>query len=106
MVVREILPGRAAGAVVLAHRAPLTLGEIRPPSFPVRSARCGCFQALLFRGQSSFAHLSKLSRARPSPDVPGSFGRGLLHGRVVMKTSNLPRAWRNLAHGASRHGSV
>src|SRR4029077_19378725 len=31
LVVRKVVPRVAAGAVVLADRAPLTLGEIRPP---------------------------------------------------------------------------
>jgi hypothetical protein len=35
MVVRQVLPRRAAGAVVLADRSPLTLAEIRPPRIPV-----------------------------------------------------------------------
>ena len=35
MVVGEVLPHRPAGRVVLADRAPLTLGEIRPPPLPV-----------------------------------------------------------------------
>src|SRR5262249_51984496 len=35
VIVREGVPGRAAGAVVFADRAPLPLGEIGPPSPPV-----------------------------------------------------------------------
>ena len=35
VVVREVVPGRAAGAVVLAHRPPLALAEVRPPQVPV-----------------------------------------------------------------------
>ena len=37
MIVREIVPGGAVFAVVLAHRAPLTLAEIRPPALPARA---------------------------------------------------------------------
>src|SRR5262249_49437663 len=36
VVVREILPGRAAGAVILTHRAPLTVTDIGPPKPPRR----------------------------------------------------------------------
>src|SRR5437879_4288682 len=35
MVVREVLPGSAVSAVVLAHRAPGTLAEVGSPAFPV-----------------------------------------------------------------------
>src|SRR5947207_1189639 len=33
-VVRQILPGIAVGAVILAHRAPLALAQVRAPAFP------------------------------------------------------------------------
>src|SRR6185369_1239501 len=40
VVVGEVRPARAVGGVVLAHRAPLPLGEVRAPPFPVlRPAR-------------------------------------------------------------------
>src|SRR5262249_29710633 len=35
VVVREVLPGGAAGAVVLAHSAPLALAQVRAPQVPV-----------------------------------------------------------------------
>src|SRR5690606_15792761 len=35
VVVRQVGPGGAVRAVVLAHRAPLTLAEIGPPALPV-----------------------------------------------------------------------
>ena len=34
VVVRKVIPRRAAGAVILAHRAPLAFGKIRPPKMP------------------------------------------------------------------------
>ena len=36
VIVRQVVPGRAVGAVVLANRAPLTLGEIGSPLPPGR----------------------------------------------------------------------
>src|SRR5262249_24681838 len=39
VIVREIVPGRAARRVVLTHRAPLTLGEVGAPALPVLLAR-------------------------------------------------------------------
>ena len=35
VVVREVVPGGAAGAVVLAHRAPGPLAQVRSPALPV-----------------------------------------------------------------------
>ena len=34
LIVREVVPGVAVLAVVLAHSAPLTFGKVRPPLFP------------------------------------------------------------------------
>ena len=39
MVVREVAPRRPVRRVVLAHGAPLALGQIRPPPLPVRRPR-------------------------------------------------------------------
>src|SRR5262249_31839339 len=35
VLVREVLPRRPSGGVVLAHGAPLTLAQVRPPPLPV-----------------------------------------------------------------------
>src|SRR5260370_31915826 len=35
VIVRKIFPGRAVLAVILAHRSPLPLAEIRPPAPPM-----------------------------------------------------------------------
>ena len=35
VVVREVIPGRAVRRIILAHGAPLALGEIGAPAFPV-----------------------------------------------------------------------
>ena len=48
MVVREVIPRVATGGIIFAHRAPLALGEIRPPEFPVSPCRCILGQALGF----------------------------------------------------------
>src|SRR5262249_883123 len=37
-VVGEVVPGVAVGGVVLADRAPLPLGQVRPPALPVADA--------------------------------------------------------------------
>src|ERR1700758_2495398 len=48
LIVRKVLPGIAIGAVILAHRAPAALTEIRPPSFPVFPACSGFRQSNFF----------------------------------------------------------
>src|SRR5205085_11600248 len=40
MVVREVAPGVALRAVVLAHRGPRPLADIGTPPFPVAAVRC------------------------------------------------------------------
>src|SRR5512147_2391509 len=50
VVVREELPGVAPGAVVLAHRAPGAVADVRPPALSVHLARLGLAQAMLFGG--------------------------------------------------------
>jgi hypothetical protein len=48
VVVRKIVPGGSLGAIVLSHRAPSTLGEIRPPPTPTLTTGGGEFEALFF----------------------------------------------------------
>src|SRR5262245_6704970 len=50
VVVREIIPGIAVGRIVFAHRAPLALGKIRPPTTPVFRTGVGGVEAGLFGG--------------------------------------------------------
>src|SRR5215831_8532008 len=52
MVMREIFPGGAVLAVVLAHRAPLALADIRPPALP-GDASAHFFEARCFRSPRS-----------------------------------------------------
>src|SRR5207248_6505289 len=50
VVVREVVPGGSVRAVVLAHRAPGALGEIRSPALPVLLALARFLQPRLFGG--------------------------------------------------------
>ena len=61
VVVREVIPGVAVGAVILAHRAPLALAEVRPPLPPGLLAEAIFFEAVLFR-----VHGLLTSRSPPS----------------------------------------
>src|SRR5262245_42741817 len=56
MIVGEVVPGIAMRAVVLPHRAPLPLGQVRPPSLP---SSIGCRQPHMFCNR--FLHLSALT---------------------------------------------
>ena len=60
VVVGEIFPSRAGGAVVFPYRAPLTLGKVRPPAFPVGFAAAIFLQSLLFGCHRSFGQASFL----------------------------------------------
>src|SRR5262249_16082065 len=50
LVVGEIVPGIAAVAVVLAHRPPLALTEVRSPLFPGSFLIACLFGAVVFDG--------------------------------------------------------
>src|SRR5216684_2944653 len=50
MVVRKILPCGTARAVILAHRTPLPLGQIRPPALPMLLPGTRLFQSVVFYG--------------------------------------------------------
>src|SRR6266852_7031494 len=54
MVVRERLPGRTVRTVILAHRSPLPLGEIRAPALPMLLASARFFEPAIFRGLDSW----------------------------------------------------
>ena len=49
LLVTEVIPGVAVGAVVLAHRAPLPLAEVGPPALPRDSLFARVVQTRLFR---------------------------------------------------------
>ncbi len=51
VIVRQVLPRGPVGAVVLAHRAPLPLGQIRAPQAPRAPCPRVLRQSLFFRGQ-------------------------------------------------------
>src|ERR1700733_5460784 len=70
MIVRKIIPGVAVRAVILAHRAPLPLRQIRAPSFPVRHALGAGPQPLLFGCQRGF-HAHPLSAMFGTVMIPG-----------------------------------
>src|ERR1700745_2444007 len=50
MVVRKVLPCGTIRAVILAHRAPLPLGQIRPPALPVLLPGTRFFKSAVFDG--------------------------------------------------------
>src|SRR5688572_21725916 len=47
-----MVPGLAIGAIILAHRAPLPVAQVRPPKLPVSQALCLFLKPQPFRVQS------------------------------------------------------
>ncbi len=52
VIVRQVIPRRAVRAVVLAHRSPLAVAEVRPPQFPVGVQGAVLGESLMFGGVS------------------------------------------------------
>ena len=50
VIMWKVIPGRAAGAVIFAHRAPRSFAHVRSPALPMRLAIAGFFQPSLFGG--------------------------------------------------------
>src|SRR5262249_29584303 len=71
LVVREVVPRGAVGAVVLAHRAPGALGEVGPPALPVRLAIASLGEPSFFVGHAAeyAPRATRVTRARTSSTV-------------------------------------
>jgi hypothetical protein len=82
MIMREKFPSGAARAVVFADRAPLPLGKIRPPAFPVFFAGTCFLKPLVFFGLESGHRLESLWKQTQS--MVASFYVNTLHERAVM----------------------
>src|SRR4029453_12717993 len=106
LVVGEIVPCRAVGAVVLAHRAPLPLAEIRPPATPILHSGAAVFDASLF-GFVDLRHGSSAPVWRcvsPRSGVLGLYGL-CEQAPGVQRTGDrpgLPRGPRGAGGGAAR----
>ena len=75
LIVREVVPRVPAGAVVLAHRSPLALAQVRTPGLPWRLAGARVLQPPVLWGGSNSGrgHLEECSRrpwARQSCSPP------------------------------------
>ena len=69
VIMGEVVPRVAGGAVVLAHRSPLALAEIRPPPLPCLSAFSRGLQAIVFvLGAHRSTSLRLSCRAHPRND--------------------------------------
>src|SRR5580704_7147494 len=66
VIVREVLPRGAGGAVILTHRPPGSLTQVRAPAVPVGSPPAAILHADLLFGQ----HLIGRPFKRPSFDGP------------------------------------
>src|SRR5436305_7088572 len=96
MIVRKVFPSGAVRAVVLAHRSPLPLGEIRPPPFPMLLTATRLFQPAVFnrlysrhellncgRWQNATNVFSHLWRRETHPLIPSCLAR-----HVIVLASN------------------
>src|SRR5262249_24545110 len=81
----KIVPGVAAGAVVLPDRAPGPFGQVRPPVFPVGAARRTVAQAAVLGGRRH-GHGYSLRPERASQDMEGCSISGC--GAVRAQRSN------------------
>src|SRR5207247_6842843 len=105
VVVGEVVPGGAVGRVVLAHRAPLALGQVRPPALPVAFTASVLLEAALLRCLRVFSHGARAfpgsgpasSRGGPGPGSLAAESRGRDARR---RTSVWPRCWRGPACSA------
>ena len=73
MIVREVVPGIALGAVVLAHRAPRPFAQVGAERLPVTRQTCGCFRESRMLRTFVFWHLGQ------TPDGHGIHGT---HGKI------------------------
>src|SRR5213080_3895359 len=72
LVVGEIIPGGAARAIILAHRAPLPLTEIRAPAAPILHALTALLDALPFNIQAlQHQHSTPTVHSSPRSSLPG-----------------------------------
>src|SRR5262249_25677462 len=86
LVVRKVVPGAAAGAVVLAHRPPGALGEVRAPALPVRRPHAGLGEPTLF-----FGHASSLRcRRAPVPVYPPRPGAVQAGNATLAEVPSMP----------------
>src|SRR5712672_3976497 len=83
MIVRKIFPCRAARAVVLAHRSPLPLREIRPPALPMLLAGTRLFQSAVFDGLYSWHELLDCRSSQNATTYLAIFGRPEARGVVL-----------------------
>jgi hypothetical protein len=83
LVVREVVPRVAAGAVVLAHGAPLALAEVGPPGLPRNRAGTRLLQARVFRRSDRGGHAPGVSAPAADRATPCEARRCPLHGRAT-----------------------
>jgi hypothetical protein len=69
-VVREVRPGVAVGAVVLADGAPLALAQVRPPAAPRLPAETVLLQTLAFGARGPCPHGGPLGAGRSLSRTP------------------------------------
>src|SRR5260370_23881210 len=100
---REILPGGALGAVVLAHGAPTALGQVRAPALPVGRALARLQEPLFFAGDHRGREYNPAHGPVRCARACSHSLRGLPRSRPGALPAPLPRAARR---GLQRAGHL
>jgi hypothetical protein len=74
VVVREVVPGVAVGAVVLTHRAPGALADVGAPAPPRGPSQAVVFEAVVLGGVRLHARCSRRSKSE-AVTIPGQYSR-------------------------------
>src|SRR5438045_9067671 len=80
---RKIIPGVAVGAVILAHRAPGALGQIRPPEMPRFGVRLVFRETQLFGVHHRRLAIKNPQFARSLPAAAGNPPIDYSHSMVL-----------------------
>ena len=83
VIVRKIIPGVAVGAVILAHRAPGALGQIRPPEMPRFGVRLVFRETQLFGVHHRRLAIKNPQFARSLPAAAGNPPIDYSHSMVL-----------------------
>jgi hypothetical protein len=96
VVMREVIPRVAAGAVIFADCSPRTLGQIRSPVLPVGLASRAGAQTKMFGGQilrHNHAFLKLAAKSKDRAMLPQ--GRATVHGpQIEWQPAGGSPAWR------------
>jgi hypothetical protein len=100
VVVREIIPAIAVGRIILAHRAPLPLGQIGPPALPVFGALLADLNDL-YTLQKEVA--DQYDRVKTGLEA---VARGITTAQAQLFKQTKPELWQPAAFAANGTGAM